>query len=80
MTVNATDGGARIDVQENGSGVRSMFMLASDQPGPNGWKSVGYEARGPQSGPLVVATILSKSDHNNDLRDAGEGLGQAQRG
>jgi hypothetical protein len=74
VTVNAGDGGARIDVQENGSGVRSMFMLASDQPGPNGWKSVGYEARGPQSGPLVVATILSKGRHNDDLRDAAKSL------
>jgi hypothetical protein len=74
VTVNASDGGARIDVQENGSGVRSMFMLASDQPGPNGWKSVGFEARGPEGGPIVVASILSKGDHNQRLRDQAKDL------
>ena len=51
VTVNADDGGARIEVHEKGSGIRSMFMLASDKPGPNGWKSVGFEARGPAGRP-----------------------------
>lgn len=74
VTVNASDGGARIEVRENGAGVRSMFMLASDHAGPNGWKSVGFEARGPQGGPIVVASILSKGDHNQDLRDAAKAL------
>lgn len=74
VTVNAGDGGARIEVHEKGSGIRSMFMLASDTPGPNGWKSVGYEARGPAGGPIVVATILSKGDHNQDLRDSAKAL------
>jgi hypothetical protein len=74
VTVNANDGGARIEVHENGSGVRSMFMLASDQPGPNGWKSVGFEARGPEAGPIVVASILSKGDHNQHVRDEAKDL------
>lgn len=74
VTVNANDGGARIEVHENGSGVRSMFMLTSDQAGPNGWKSVGFEARGPEGGPIVVASILSKGHHNDDLRDAAKAL------
>ncbi len=68
VQVNANEGGARIDVQESGSGVRSIFLLASDKPGPNGWRSAGYQARGPESGPLVVASILSKQDHDEDLR------------
>ena len=74
VTVNADDGGARIEVHEKGSGIRSMFMLASDKPGPNGWKAVGFEARGPQGGPLVVASVLSKGDHNQDLRDQARAL------
>ncbi len=74
VTVNADDGGARIEVHEKGSGVRSMFMLASDTPGPNGWKSVGFEARGPAGGPIVVASILSKGDHNQGLRDQAKAL------
>lgn len=74
VTVNAGDGGARIEVHENGSGVRSMFMLASDQPGPHGWKSVGFEARGPEGGPIVVASILSKGDHNQHLRNQAKDL------
>jgi hypothetical protein len=74
VTVNATDGGARIEVHEKGAGIRSMFMLASDTAGPNGWKSVGFEARGPQAGPIVVASILSKGDHNQHLRDEARDL------
>jgi hypothetical protein len=74
VTVNANDGGARIEVHEKGSGVRSMFMLASDNPGPHGWKSVGFEAMGPEGGPIVVASILSKGDHNQSLRDEAKDL------
>jgi hypothetical protein len=74
VTVNAGDGGARIEVHEKGAGVRSMFMLASDQPGPHGWKSVGFEAMGPDGGPIVVASVLSKGDHNNHLRDEARDL------
>ncbi len=67
VSVFARDNGAEVRVDEPGSGIRRSFILASDNPGPNGYKAVGYEARGPAGGPLVVATAKAKSD--NDLKD-----------
>ena len=69
VLINAGEGGARIHIDENGQGVRSSFMLAARDPGPNGWRLAGYSARGPASGPLVVATMLSKTDNHNDLHN-----------
>jgi hypothetical protein len=67
VTINAGDNGAEIRVSEPGSGMRFSFILASDNPGPHGYKLAGYEARGPASGPLVVASILAKSEEHDDL-------------
>ena len=41
------------------------WMVATDAPGPAGWRSVGYVARGPLSGPLVVATVRSRAEHHH---------------
>ncbi len=71
VSVFAHDNGAEVRVEEPGSGIRRSFILASDDPGPNGYKAVGYEARGPAGGPLVVAAAKAKSDDNlkDDMRD-----------
>ena len=71
VSVFAHDNGAEVRVNEPGSGVRRSFILASDTPGPNGYKAVGYEARGPLGGPLVVASAKAKSDDDlkDDMRD-----------
>ena len=47
-------------------GVYSRFILASDKAAPSGWSVVGYEARGPLGGPLVVATLKAKRGEKND--------------
>ncbi|MGH6985717.1 MAG: hypothetical protein ACRED9_02605 [Caulobacteraceae bacterium] len=65
--INANDAGAEIRVNEAGSGVRSTFLLVSDKPGPGGLKCVGYEARGPSSGPLVVAQMQCRGEDHGDL-------------
>jgi len=67
VAVDASDNGAQISVNEPGSGVRQSFILASDSPGPNGYKMVGYQARGPAAGPLVVASMKVKSDDHDSL-------------
>ncbi|MEO8813025.1 MAG: hypothetical protein ABI376_08960, partial [Caulobacteraceae bacterium] len=71
VSVFARDNGAEVRVDEPGSGIRRSFILASDNPGPNGYKTVGYEARGPAGGPLVVASAKAKSDDDlkGDMRD-----------
>jgi len=68
VSVNANDHGAQIRVHENGPGVRATYILASETPGPHGYKAVGYEARGPAGGPIVVATIYAKSDDHDDIQ------------
>ena len=68
VNINANDGGAQIRIEESGSGVRARYILASETAGPHGYKVVGYEARGPKEGPIVVATLLSKSDDHDALR------------
>lgn len=47
-------------------GVYSRFILASDKAAPSGWSVVGYEARGPLGGPLVVATLKAKRGQDDD--------------
>lgn len=46
-------------------GVYARFILASDKA-PGEWGVVGYEARGPKGGPLVVATLKARRGHNSD--------------
>lgn len=68
VTVNASEGGAQIHIDEGGAGVRARYILASETAGPHGYRMAGYEARGPAGGPIVVAELLAKSDDQDDLR------------
>ncbi len=69
VNINADDGGAQIRVEESGSSIRAHYILASDHPGPHGFKSAGYEVRGPTGGPVAVAVALARSDDGlDDLR------------
>jgi len=72
VDIDAHDKGAEIRVNEGHGGTRRDFILASDTPGPHGYRLAGYEARGPQGGPLVVASLLAKTDDHDrvshDLR------------
>lgn len=69
-TVNATDEGAEIRTLKGGDEVRSTYILASDK-GSNGYHVVGYEARGPKAGPIVVAVVKAQRDDRSqrDLFD-----------
>ena len=73
-TVNANDQGAEIRTLKTGDEVRSTYILASDK-GANGYHVVGYEARGPKAGPIVVAVVKAqreeRSQHDlfDDMKD-----------
>lgn len=85
MTVNAGGENAVIRSQEDvrlkgeslsreKRGVRASYLRAGASL-PGDWRYVGYEAAGPKAGPLAVAMIRSKSDHetviaglDNDLK------------
>ena len=68
--VNATDKGAEIRTLKSGEDFRSTYILASDKDA-NGHRVVGYEARGPKAGPIVVAVVKAQRDSRNqrDLFD-----------
>ena len=67
FTIDANHSGAIIRSQSMGPDVRQSLILASDKPGPDGWRVVGYEAVGPRSGPLVIAVVQSRSDEHDQL-------------
>lgn len=67
FTVNANDNGAVIRTRGFGANIEQSLLMVSKSPGPQGWRTVAYEAVGPKSGPLVVANFQSKEDN----RDSG---------
>jgi len=67
VVINAHDNSAQVQIDARGSGIRRMFILTTDHPGPNGCKTVGYQASGPTGGPIAVATFMTKDD--DGLRD-----------
>lgn len=74
VTINAADGAARIRTSTRGESVRATFLLTTDQPPDEGWRVVGYEARGPSGGPIIVATVRGKDRNENRLFDAAKAL------
>ncbi|MBX3481186.1 MAG: hypothetical protein KF842_12365 [Caulobacter sp.] len=50
------------------SGYRSTFIKSDDHTNAP-YSAVGYEARGPRSGPLVVAVVKSKADKKSGQSD-----------
>ena len=73
VVVDANEGGAEIRVADQGPDVRQMLILASKTPGPHSYLMVGYDARGPRSGPLAVATVKAvKDDRDNLYRDVND--------
>jgi hypothetical protein len=79
-TIEGHDGGATIRIgRADKSGVDSMLIMTSDSPGPSGYRTVGYLAKGPPAGPLVIAVFKAKSDHHSDHDLAGDGLKKLMR-
>jgi hypothetical protein len=67
VNVNASGETAVIRMSDKGEGIRRSLIIACENPGPAGFRVVGYEARGPVGGPLVVATIKGKSKHERQV-------------
>ncbi len=71
-TIHAGPGGAEIRAGNVGQhSAELVYVLAGDNTGPSGYRAVGYIARGPVAGPLVVGEFKSKdhehNGHNHDL-------------
>ncbi len=67
VSVEANDSRTRIRIDDSGPGVRSKFLLVANNPGPHGYRFVGYIARGPAGGPLVVAQVKGRTDDRDML-------------
>ena len=65
FTVDANDYGAVIRARGFGPNIEQSLIRVSKIPGPQGWRTVGYEAVGPKSGPLVVANFQTKADDHD---------------
>jgi hypothetical protein len=74
-TIEGHDGGATIRVgRADQYGVDSMLIVTCDHPGPTGYRTIGYVAKGPSAGPLVIATFKSKSDNHSEHDVAGDSV------
>ena len=78
--VDIQDGGDSVSVQANdtatvvrtsaaGDATRANWILTDNRPSVEGWRLVGYEARGPAGGPIVVVTVRSKDREGDDVFD-----------
>ncbi|MBX9802941.1 MAG: methyltransferase type 11 [Caulobacteraceae bacterium] len=71
VTINAQDDAAEIRASAGGEATRTSWILTDNRASESGWRVVGYEARGPVGGPLVVATVRSRDrNHERALEDA----------
>lgn len=74
-TVNAHGGGAEIRAGGvDARGAEVTYLLASDTAGPSGYRTVGYVAKGPASGPLVVAEFRARAHDHQDHLHGDHGL------
>ncbi|QBQ47587.1 methyltransferase type 11 [Brevundimonas naejangsanensis] len=74
VNIDAADGAARIRTSGSGEAVRATFLMTGKEASASGWRTVGYEARGPVGGPIVVATVRSKDRDPDRLFDAAKAL------
>jgi hypothetical protein len=73
VVVNARDDTAEVRTRAGGGATRASWVLTDNRASASGWKLVGYEARGPVGGPLVVATVRSRdNDRDRAFQDARE--------
>ena len=71
VSVNAQDDAAEIRTSAGGEATRTSWILTDNRDSPSGWRLVGYEARGPVGGPLVIATVRSRdSNRGRAFNDA----------
>ncbi|CAN5423837.1 hypothetical protein BH10PSE2_BH10PSE2_10680 [soil metagenome] len=74
VSVNVRDGGAEVRSRSPGDAVRATYLLTDDTPSESGWRTVGYEARGPRAGPIVVATVRTRERHGDGVFDDAKAL------
>ncbi len=74
VRVRASNEAAEIRTRSSGDGLRTTYILVDEDPAQTGWRLVGYEARGPAGGPLVVAIVRSKDRREDAVFDGAKAL------
>lgn len=69
VSINARDDAAEIRTRAPGDAIRQTYLLTDNRPSEAGWRMVGYEARGPRTGPIVVATVRSRERNADGVFD-----------
>ena len=69
VSFQARDNAAEIRTRSPGEAVRQTYLLTDNRASPNGWRTVGYEARGPRTGPIVIATVRSRERNADGVFD-----------
>ncbi len=74
VSVRAQNDSAEVRAVASGDATRASWILTDNRPSAGGWRLVGYEARGPVGGPLVVATVRSRDRHRGRVFDDAKDL------
>lgn len=69
VSVRAQNDSSEVRAVSNGEATRASWILTDNRPSADGWRLVGYEARGPVGGPLVVATVRSRDRNRGRVFD-----------
>jgi hypothetical protein len=69
VSIQARNDAAEIRTRSPGDAIRQTYLLTDNRASPNGWRTVGYEARGPRTGPIVVATVRSRERNADSVLD-----------
>lgn len=66
VAIRSHNDASEVRTRRKGPGVRVTYILADETASADGWRTVGYDARGPEGGPLVVAVVKTKEKHSDD--------------
>ncbi len=74
VSVQAHDNAAEIRTNAPGDATRRTYLLTDSRPADQGWRLVGFEARGPVGGPIVIATVRAKDRDSDGVFDSAKDL------
>ncbi|WP_309628024.1 methyltransferase type 11 [Brevundimonas sp.] len=74
VSIQAHDDAAEIRTRAPGDATRRTYMLTDRTPADKGWRLVGFEARGPVGGPIVIATVRAKDRDSDGVFDSAKDL------
>ena len=74
VSVQAHDDAAEIRTRAPGEATRRTYMLTDRTPADTGWRLVGFEARGPVGGPIIIATVRARDRDSDGVFDSAKDL------